>query len=1093
MFLLLKRWYIYIKMRKPLLILIIVAFLINTVGLFPLVQAQDYRLPAPGVMVHLSPPIDPPILKGIKVHPDNPFRFDFILDKGDGQLGNDQLKDESSKLIKYFLTSLTIPEKDLWVNLSPYEKDRIIPNSFGLTSMGRDLLGEDYMLKQITASLIYPEDKIGKKFWKRIYEEAAKRYGTTNIPVNTFNKVWIVPEKAVVYENTKAGTAYVVKSKLKVMLEQDYLSLEKHEGIQSERTQTKDTNQLGSQVVREIVIPELTTEVNENKNFAQLRQVYNSLILATWYKKKIKDSILEQVYVNKNKVAGVNIDNPKEKEKIYQQYLKAFKKGVYNYIKEDVDPATQETIPRKYFSGGVDFAMSGDTTLKGINNLIESTSVLPVAEDSKPLIIIEERTQPLKTDSAMQSSEQGINPEDQIKYEQFKSWIETVSTERLKNKIVSLDMLETLLHGLSNDSYSYVRKANADALAALIAGGLVSKEDVKEKGIVETLLHGLSNDSDSDVRKANADALAALIAGGLVSKEDELSKEEIQGMFKDVYGRDLPIGGMLNYLKFLTILKDDNPVAAYQIANWSVEQLKALFDIFNAFNKSVALDATFRKEGSNENFLEKELIKDALHLISNPTLFLAHLKDKFKKAINDSSVKLAIRVYEVASVNAAKGLIQAAGLNKDRVVILYDKEIDSEQASRFFPGYVVQAFNGFNEQGIVRVEFHDYGNMTMSMSGDSLSASLPYTPFKFNLPTRASEEVNSMKESLGIGSERKVIVIGSPSDTEFNEFIQAYNSLYKSVPYPQRPLLIIGFRQRRNENELKLLGSLSGQSIAVRSDATAPLPDVKSNNVLILNTAGELLKMYALANLAIVGHDRNIFEPASQEAAVLYFDGSWTNNRDGKDSLVNLGAAKVFSKENLEELINSSDETAEMGKKGAEAVEAYRSEVQSKTQEFVFQIIGARPQLRKSLIDSPAYRDQPIEQKQAIVQKTLTKEPVIEANVRDRVEANLVLDVSANYSGWALWPIGKIWNGLKKFKQYFKGGSDKAQIANPEYGGIDLTPANMHLLTQNNGETIKFHINPAMLKQLQNAPGFVPVIISIQPMTNLRQFLSVPL
>ena len=99
---------------------------------------------------------------------------------------------------------------------SPYEKDRIIPQSFGLTEMGRDLLAEDYMLKQITASLIYPEGEIGKKFWKRIYEEAAKKFGTTNIPVNTFNKVWIVPEKAVVYENAKAGTAYVVEAKLKV-------------------------------------------------------------------------------------------------------------------------------------------------------------------------------------------------------------------------------------------------------------------------------------------------------------------------------------------------------------------------------------------------------------------------------------------------------------------------------------------------------------------------------------------------------------------------------------------------------------------------------------------------------------------------------------------------------------------------------------------------------------------------------------------------------------------------------------------------------------------------------------------------------------
>jgi len=349
----------------------------------PLAQAQDYRLPAPGVMVHLSPEFNPPILRGIKVHPDNPFLFDFILDQGDGVIASEakqsqqeQLKNEATRFIKYFLASLTIPEKDLWVNLSPYEKDRIIPNSFGLTEMGRDLLAEDYMLKQITASLIYPEDEIGKKFWKRIYEEAAKKFGTTNIPVNTFNKVWIVPEKAVVYENAKAGTAYVVESKLKVMLEQDYLSMSKHADVGvteggvspaahnevrtdgETRGQDPNINRLGSQIIREIVIPELTTEVNENKNFAQLRQVYNSLILATWYKKKIKDSILSQVYADKNKVTGVNIDDPQEKEKIYQRYLQAFKKGVYNYIKEEQDPLTQEMIPRKYFSGGFDLDLA---------------------------------------------------------------------------------------------------------------------------------------------------------------------------------------------------------------------------------------------------------------------------------------------------------------------------------------------------------------------------------------------------------------------------------------------------------------------------------------------------------------------------------------------------------------------------------------------------------------------------------------------------------------------------------------------------------------------------------------------------------------
>ena len=398
---------LYIDMKKSPIyhVFILTAFLLNGFGPLPGARADDLRLPLPGVMVRLSPPLEPPTLKGIKVHADNPFRFDFILDKGDVFIGaeqQDQLKDEAAKLIKYFLASLTIPEEDLWVNLSPYEKDRIIPQSFGLTEMGRDLLAEDYMLKQVTASLIYPEDQIGKKFWKRVYEEAAKKFGTTNIPVNTFNKVWIVPEKAVVYENAKAGTAYVVEAKLKVMLEEDYLSLSRH-AVGGSRAEGSGVNKLGSDIVREIVIPELTKEVNGDKNFAKLRQVFNSLILATWYKKKIKDSILEQIYADKKKVAGVGYESSvNDVEIIYQRYLKAFKKGVYNYIKEDVDLITQETTPRKYFSGGMDLAMGAtqleaklqtvntiDSTLLTKDNLVEVSGQFDaaMASEDKTLMI----------------------------------------------------------------------------------------------------------------------------------------------------------------------------------------------------------------------------------------------------------------------------------------------------------------------------------------------------------------------------------------------------------------------------------------------------------------------------------------------------------------------------------------------------------------------------------------------------------------------------------------------------------------------------------------------------------------------------------
>ena len=171
-------------------------------------------------MVNLSPAYEPVIIKGLTVHKDNPFLFDFIVDVGQDKMAGEALKNEGEKLIKYFLASLAIPDKDVWVNLSPYENSKIIPEALGQTDMGRDLLEQDYILKQITASLIYPEKQLGKKFWDSVYTKAKEMYGTTQIPVNTFNKVWIVPDDSLIFE--KGNLAYVVKNHLKVMMEEDY-------------------------------------------------------------------------------------------------------------------------------------------------------------------------------------------------------------------------------------------------------------------------------------------------------------------------------------------------------------------------------------------------------------------------------------------------------------------------------------------------------------------------------------------------------------------------------------------------------------------------------------------------------------------------------------------------------------------------------------------------------------------------------------------------------------------------------------------------------------------------------------------------------
>ncbi|MBI4309758.1 MAG: hypothetical protein HY591_05455 [Candidatus Omnitrophica bacterium] len=58
-------------------------------------------------------------------------------------------------------------------------------------------------------------------------------------------------------------------------------------------------------------------------------------------------------------------------------------------------------------------------------------------------------------------------------------------------------------------------------------------------------------------------------------------------------------------------------------------------------------------------------------------------------------------------------------------------------------------------------------------------------------------------------------------------------------------------------------------------------------------------------------------------------------------------------------------------------------------------------------------------------------------------------------------------------------------------GGIDFNSDKMNLSVQDNGHgEIKFHIDRAMLQQLQNAPGFIPQVIDVQPLKSLPAFLG---
>lgn len=327
--------------------------------------SQALGLPSPTQFVNLSQAYSFPVLKGLKFDPNKPLIMEFLIDTGNqGKVD----KEEVSRLIRYFLAGLTIPAENLWVNLSPYEKNRILPDVLTSTELGDGLLSQDYILKQISASLTYPESSSGKDFWGKTYQEVLKVAKTTNIPVSTFNKIWIVPDKVAVYEHD--NLVVVSEASLKAMLEEDYLALEKSNQQSIVHSPQKDQiNKVASCVMKDIILPKINEDINKGKNFATLRQICHSLILAGWFKKKFKDSLYKH-YIDQAKLKGIDVSDKQAREKVYNLYLEAFQKGLYNYIKPEKELATKKNIKRKYYSGGINTSL-----LTATSPMITSSSI----------------------------------------------------------------------------------------------------------------------------------------------------------------------------------------------------------------------------------------------------------------------------------------------------------------------------------------------------------------------------------------------------------------------------------------------------------------------------------------------------------------------------------------------------------------------------------------------------------------------------------------------------------------------------------------------------------------------------------------------
>ena len=1123
----------YLNLRPNIALGLILAFLINTLGPLPAAQADEFHLPAPGVMVPLSPEFNPPILKGIKVHPDNPFRFDFILDQGNN-FQNQQLKTEASRLIKYFLASLTIPEKDLWVNLSPYEKDRIIPSSFGLTEMGRDLLAEDYMLKQITASLVYPEDGTGKKFWKRVYEEAFKKFGTTNIPVNTFNKVWIVPEKAVVYENAKAGTAYVVEAKLKVMLEQDYLSLQKHSSVLP--ALRNNMASVGADIVREIVIPQLDKEVNTGKSFSQLRQVYNSLILAAWYKKKIKDSILAQVYEDKNKIQGLvipakaGIQNKNNVEAIYQRYLQAFKKGAYNYIKEEQDPITQQMVPRKYFSGGMSLINLAMTTVVDGSRIANGRT----AEITVNLVGLANR-----------NPRPGLSVQD-------RGFLKTIDGLTVGGKY-KFEYTGRKPRGESPDSgvsdvfiingTKRVKGAGADASYLMISP--LNMEGYVQDGRVKLVVESFRLKYEEDQRKGILRAfLDRLPQGTIYKSESIINVPTILYMLNEILKQPLFIEtispGELEVIRsFISTLMSNPDIynvklfepACHFMAEYMQKakpmHLKSLDDIFIESPVGQGLE----KAGLP---LQRVGFETRWKYFS---MYAINIKDQAMQVQHEKTPVSLDQLRELVNnmpgnkyLNAERWFTPylATGLDEEQLKAMIFKAFHPAMWD-WDQGFLLsQQQERIVVKGVESVALHgdDHLAITSIGVGDTLA-----------------ETVNVLVETLDT-LDRSPNNVNSITLRFYDHNVSILNGLEAKLSRLLTPLLEKRFPKWKGRINIEMfyLDIVEG----MRDQGVMQRIILPSNIILFRNTWTVNPKMSRrtlvekefkrLLNIlrvsisvgALIVEERSPYFPRR----LIQFNEVMLPEND--HAMQTEPAKKIVIQDNIEGLGSLDKIMSEIQEINMDASSEFYQTKPSPA--FVHRVLknppspwkyafAIDPALGNKIIGYVFFTEIPAANSPSVYVNNIAVSSLYQRNqagvglmkkvfnYADHLKLPVHLDTSPQEGNKAIaffrslpkkisgisiiqdeiTPTSESW----AFKYRVLQGNDHAMInslsshRNDEMGGIDLTPARMNLQTQNSHGEIKFHMDPAMLQQLQNAPGFVPIIVNIRTITDLRLFLGI--
>lgn len=328
-------------------------------------------------------------LNYISVNSDtNGTNFDFILKarKADGDVMGIDIANSTAMATTAFLTGLAMPNDKFWVNLNPWEPDRIIDKQLGLTDVGRIMLEADLQMKKDFSHYGNPcVNDTGNALWKLLDKKTTElaqacvdKYpgeikDINSIRFGSATRFWIVPDKAFVYAN---GTEiYIINATLTIYSEpvgehsffvvdgQDSGTLS-NGCLEELNRSAKEYNQYAKDLEDRMILPYVVEDVNRGDKYRDLRKVYSSLILAQWYKsrKTPQDDIFLDSLVRSADSAPLESLNPWSPDEIWEKYVYSYKKGEFNCWQNETidmpDGILVKSVLRS--SGGVDFARIND-------------------------------------------------------------------------------------------------------------------------------------------------------------------------------------------------------------------------------------------------------------------------------------------------------------------------------------------------------------------------------------------------------------------------------------------------------------------------------------------------------------------------------------------------------------------------------------------------------------------------------------------------------------------------------------------------------------------------------------------------------------